>query len=145
MVLYFVSEITMHLVGTQAIEATEYGRYTKQAIDSCMHEAMELVAVTGIFYVYRARRRGEFFSLILQHDNVTVPRIIPFYIADKTTQRPRTASNYAVILKPTSCESTYMSSVLLGVPSNDGTSSPPRDSSSSTQPLLARSVELQSY
>mmetsp|Transcript_23832 Transcript_23832/g.42199 ORF Transcript_23832/g.42199 Transcript_23832/m.42199 type:complete len:149 (-) Transcript_23832:344-790(-) len=148
MIFYFVSELIIHGYGNQMIEEAPLEHYTKKAINSGVHEAMEFIVVTGIFYIYRARQRGEFFSLMLQHDDVTIPRIIPFYVADKTNfQDTRAQSKYAVILKPRGEDATLMSSVLLGVSSRSTGNTRPSEpgNAAAAQPLLARSVELQSY
>lgn len=146
MVFYFASELAIHWAGSELIEHSGFAKYTKQAVNVGLHESMELIVVTGIFFIYRARPRGEFFSLMLQHDDVRIPRIIPFYVADKAIRgASRTAGKYAVILKPRTEEAPLMASVLLGISSRDGDINRPSDPGNPSQPLLARSVELQTY
>jgi hypothetical protein len=159
---YFASEVGIHCVSQQAIDRSALTEYDKRAVSSALHQTMELIVVTGILYLYRARPRGEYFTLMLQHDNAAAPHIIPFYVAMKTVEADallnpdsglrrqsrlteRRTGKYVVILKPRDEESARMSNFVLGISTKAEGISQPSASGEASQQLLAGSVELQSY
>jgi hypothetical protein len=145
MLAYFACEMAARSVVSQIVDGTGLSEFQKLAVESAIDEAIELVAVTAIFFVYRAQPRGEFFSLMLQRGSFSMPRIIPFYVADKSNSSSRLAGKYAVIIKPRGEDSAPLSQYRLGVPAHSEAASQPSSPGNVVQPLLARSVELQSY
>lgn len=75
---YFVCELLVHLTFSH-IGPLEF---FKQSFAYFCHEVMEVGTIGLIFYLYRARKLGRFFSVELQ-GSPGFQRIIPFYEAKK--------------------------------------------------------------
>mmetsp|Transcript_18266 Transcript_18266/g.32828 ORF Transcript_18266/g.32828 Transcript_18266/m.32828 type:complete len:144 (+) Transcript_18266:1008-1439(+) len=143
MFLYFSSVIAAYMWLEDLLLKYHMSMYHNQAADASVHEAIELIAVTAIFFVYRAKPRNEFFSLMLQNERFTMPRIIPFYVAEKKSSQ--TEGKFVVIAKPCTDEDKPMARFRIGVPTQLASTTKPNVPGTPAQPLLARSVELQSY
>ena len=77
---YFLAEALIHFVVENLFVDLDAYMQTKIAIWYSFHEAMELAILMSIFFLYRARYLGRYFSLLVFEMEQPVSRsIIPFY------------------------------------------------------------------
>jgi hypothetical protein len=75
---YFISEFCVHWIFNEVKELD----FKKQRLSYLSHEIIELIPIATIFYLYRARKLGRFYSVELQ-SSPGFQRILPFYEAKK--------------------------------------------------------------
>ena len=75
---YFVGEYLMHFYLFSAVERLDKPSNEKLVLESGVHEFVEAATIFGIFYLYRARDMGRFFTVDFE-SRPSFMRILPFY------------------------------------------------------------------
>lgn len=81
MLSYFGSEALIHMGIQDFTAGAKIDWQQRSAINLGIHEAVEFLLISCIFYLYRAKDRDRFFDLDILEDDTEEMRLIPFYRA----------------------------------------------------------------
>ena len=82
MIGYFIGEYLMHFYLFHEVEKLDKTPYEKFILGNGVHELVEALTIFGIFYLYRARDMGRFFTIDFD-SRPSFMRILPFYESNR--------------------------------------------------------------
>lgn len=114
---YFGSEALIHMGVQDFTGGADIDWQKRSAINLGIHEAVEFLIISCIFYLFRARDRDRFFDLGIEIEDEEVIRIIPFYSASLAVSDVAGSSGPVAVITPGASDTARpYKHVLIGVP-----------------------------